>query len=102
MCCYDTQGIFSAPRVWWTFKVFGHDNVSVLDGGLPAWKNEGGELETTPPRKVTPTEYPLPSKDEALVRTFEQVTELAKKGDKSIQIIDARSNGRYQLDTTQA
>ncbi|KAJ3137808.1 hypothetical protein HDU90_001759 [Geranomyces variabilis] len=37
---YDAQGIFSAPRVWWTFKVFGHKHVSVLDGGLPKWLAE--------------------------------------------------------------
>jgi len=34
---YDQRGIFSAPRLWWMFRVFGHDNVQVLDGGLPAW-----------------------------------------------------------------
>src|SRR5215469_6910315 len=32
---YDSMGIFSAPRVWWMFKAFGHDQVAVLDGGLP-------------------------------------------------------------------
>jgi thiosulfate/3-mercaptopyruvate sulfurtransferase len=41
--CYDRQGIFSAPRAWWTFQAFGHQGtVSVLDGGLPAWRNEFG------------------------------------------------------------
>lgn len=35
---YDSVGIFSAPRLWWMLRVFGHDNVWVLDGGLPAWK----------------------------------------------------------------
>ena len=37
---YDTLGLYSAPRVWWTFKVFGHDDIAVLDGGLPKWKAE--------------------------------------------------------------
>lgn len=45
---YDRQGIFSAPRAWWTWHVMGHKNVAVLDGGMPAWKAEGGELDTTP------------------------------------------------------
>jgi len=38
---YDSHGIFSSPRVWWMFKVMGHDSVSVLDGGLPAWIEAG-------------------------------------------------------------
>ena len=38
---YDQKNLFSAPRVWWTFRMFGHDNVLVLNGGLPAWKAAG-------------------------------------------------------------
>ena len=38
---YDNQGMYSAPRAWWLFKVMGHKNVYVLDGGLPQWKLEG-------------------------------------------------------------
>lgn len=48
---YDNSpkfGLFSAPRVWWTFKVFGHDMVSVLDGGLPKWIADGFPVETGP------------------------------------------------------
>jgi len=44
---YDGMGCFSAPRVWWTLKAFGHDRVAVLDGGLPAYKAAGGEVEET-------------------------------------------------------
>ena len=38
---YDRHGLFSAPRVWWTFKMFGHDSVAILNGGLPAWIKAG-------------------------------------------------------------
>lgn len=38
---YDTPGLMSAGRVWWTFRIFGHSNVAVLDGGLKAWLAEG-------------------------------------------------------------
>lgn len=38
---YDRQGLFSAARVWWTFKLMGHDKVQILHGGLPAWKVAG-------------------------------------------------------------
>ena len=41
---YDAAGLFSAARVWWMLKVFGHDDVAVLDGGLPKWKREGRPL----------------------------------------------------------
>jgi thiosulfate/3-mercaptopyruvate sulfurtransferase len=47
--CYDSVGLFSAARVWWMFKVFGHGDVAVLDGGLPKWKAEGRPLENGPP-----------------------------------------------------
>ena len=52
---YDGTGLYSAPRVWWTFRIFGAKNVFILDGGLPAWKAEGRPLEAgevkRPPRK---------------------------------------------------
>ena len=42
---YDTIGIYSSPRVWWMFKAMGHDNIAVLDGGLPAWRKAKLPLE---------------------------------------------------------
>jgi thiosulfate/3-mercaptopyruvate sulfurtransferase len=54
---YDSRGVASAARVWWTFRAFGHDAVAVLDGGLPRWRAEGRPVESgTPaprPRKFT-------------------------------------------------
>ena len=81
--------------MWWTFKVFGHKGVSVLDGGFPAWKRAGGEIETSLPKEYPPVTYPVPQKDQTLVRSFEEITDIAKKHDKSVQIIDARSTGRF-------
>ena len=46
---YDQAGLFSAARVWWTFRVMGHDDVTVLNGGLPKWKREGLPLESGEP-----------------------------------------------------
>ena len=46
---YDQAGLFSAARVWWMFRVFGHQDVAVLDGGLPKWQAEGRETEDLPP-----------------------------------------------------
>jgi len=45
---YDQLGLFSAARAWWMFRVMGHDDVVVLDGGLPAWERSGGGLEDGP------------------------------------------------------
>ncbi|KAI3949444.1 hypothetical protein MKX01_000092 [Papaver californicum] len=44
---YDGKGIFSAARVWWMFRVFGHDRVWVLDGGLPQWRASGFDVESS-------------------------------------------------------
>ena len=53
---YDGSGLYSAPRVWWTFRIFGAKNVFILDGGLPAWKAEGRPTEAgegkRPPRNA--------------------------------------------------
>src|SRR5690349_22968199 len=45
---YDSRGLFSAARVWWMFRVMGHDDVAVLDGGLPRWVAEGRAIESGP------------------------------------------------------
>ncbi|KFK42300.1 hypothetical protein AALP_AA2G238100 [Arabis alpina] len=44
---YDAKGIFSAARVWWMFRTFGHDKVWVLDGGLPRWRASGYDVESS-------------------------------------------------------
>ena len=86
--------MFSAPRVWWTLQAFGHKSVGVLNGGLPAWKRAGGELETGPPKEYKIRKYPVPELDQRLVRSFEDVTHLVEHRDRSVQIIDARPEER--------
>ncbi|XWS27556.1 hypothetical protein CRYUN_Cryun26dG0126200 [Craigia yunnanensis] len=44
---YDGKGIFSAARVWWMFRVLGHDRIWVLDGGLPRWRASGYDVESS-------------------------------------------------------
>ncbi|EES16326.2 thiosulfate/3-mercaptopyruvate sulfurtransferase 2 isoform X1 [Sorghum bicolor] len=44
---YDGKGLFSAARVWWMFRVFGHDKIWVLDGGLPQWRASGYDVESS-------------------------------------------------------
>jgi thiosulfate/3-mercaptopyruvate sulfurtransferase len=90
---YDQGGLaMAASRVWWTFRVFGHDNVCVLNGGLPAWEAENLPANTTVPEK------PMRGLFEAafrpnLVRGTESVLKATKEG--SCLILDARSAGRF-------
>jgi thiosulfate/3-mercaptopyruvate sulfurtransferase len=46
---YDGMGLFSAPRVWWLFRLMGKTDVAVLDGGFPKWRAEGHPVEDLPP-----------------------------------------------------
>ena len=46
---YDTVGLYSAARVWWMFRVFGHERISILAGGLPRWQAEGHPVESGEP-----------------------------------------------------
>ncbi|KXZ50229.1 hypothetical protein GPECTOR_17g867 [Gonium pectorale] len=102
---YDHLGMFSAPRVWWTFKVFGHDKVAVLQGGLPAWKARGLPLESEPPSDADmfaasracaappPTTAYRAKLDSSKVRTIDDM--LANISSQAEQVMDARSPGRF-------
>lgn len=75
---YDTLGLFSAARCWWTLKAFSHPEVYVLDGGLPRWKREGYDVETEDATSCTPKNQRIgdpfvPLLQKELVYQFEQV-----------------------------
>jgi thiosulfate/3-mercaptopyruvate sulfurtransferase len=89
---YDTSGIFSAPRVWWTFRLFGKTDVAVLDGGLPKWRAEGRPVEDGVP--ILRDRHFTARRDAGLVRDVTQVAASAKLGD--AQIGDARSCERFR------
>jgi thiosulfate/3-mercaptopyruvate sulfurtransferase len=89
---YDQQGLFSAPRAWWTFRLFGHDDVHVLDGGLPAWRAAGLALETGEPDPVAPARFTARYRPE-LVRGLEQVRSGLSQ---HAQLVDARSAARFR------
>jgi thiosulfate/3-mercaptopyruvate sulfurtransferase len=91
---YDGSGLFSAARAWWTLKAMGHDDVKVLDGGLPKWKREGRALETGPAQPKT--KFFTAILNSALVRDFDAVMGVVK--DKSAQIVDARSPARFKAE----
>jgi len=88
---YDTRGVVSAARVWWTFRAFGHDAVAVLDGGLPKWRAERRAVESGAP---TPRPRTFAARRRAgLVRTLAQMRKnLTTRRE---QALDARSHGRF-------
>jgi len=88
---YDGLGLFSAARVWWMFRVFGHEDVAVLDGGLKKWKAEGRPLEAGPPQ---PRERHFTARvNSLLVRELDDVKRNIATGRE--QVLDARSAGRF-------
>jgi len=91
--CYTRRGCFSAPRVWWTFKVFGHENCHVLQGGLDAWKAVGGCIESGDAAQASPAVYKGACLNPDLVVDTGKV--LAASQDKSALVVDARSEGRF-------
>lgn len=89
---YDGAGIFSAARVWWTFRLMGKSDVAVLDGGLPKWQAEGRAIEDMPP--MVRDRHITVQRQAHLVKDVTQVAAAAKLGDYAI--IDARSPGRFR------
>ncbi len=92
--CYDSAGLFSAARVWWMFKIFGHNDVAILDGGLPKWKAENRSLEDGPPAK--PQERHFTARFQSMM--------VRDKADvrKASQIADARSPPRFRGEEAEA
>jgi thiosulfate/3-mercaptopyruvate sulfurtransferase len=91
---YDGNGIFSAARVWWLFRLMGKRNIAVLDGGLAKWQADDHPVEDMPP--VIRDRHMTVSRQNHLVRDVTQVARAAKLGDHSI--IDARAPARFKGD----
>jgi thiosulfate/3-mercaptopyruvate sulfurtransferase len=89
---YDSMGIFSAARIWWTFRLMGKTDVAVLDGGFPKWQAEGREVEDMPP--IVRDRHMTVSRQNHLVKDVTQVAHAAKLAE--AEIIDARSAARFR------
>ena len=90
--CYDQNGFLASARVWWMFRVMGHGDVAVLDGGFEAWRAAGGGVEDLPPHFVADRHFTVrPRRD--LVRDLDQMKQTVDAG--GAQIVDARSAGRF-------
>jgi len=89
---YDTLGLFSAPRAWWTLRAMGHARVAVLDGGFPKWKNEGRPTEQGEVKRA-PRTFDA-AVHAALVRDLAQIQ--SNIAGAEAQLIDARSAARFE------
>jgi thiosulfate/3-mercaptopyruvate sulfurtransferase len=88
---YAGKYLSASARVWWTFRVFGHDRVAVLDGGFPRWREEGRPVEAGEPspvrRHFTARFHP------ELVADLDGVRRNVETH--QAQVLDARSLGRF-------
>ena len=91
---YDGAGMFSSPRVWWTFRLFGAENVFVLEGGMPKWKAEGRPLETGAATRTARTFRAR--RPPAIVATLADVQ--AALAGKTAQVVDSRPAERFTGD----
>ena len=93
---YDSSGILPAARVWWTFRAMGHEDVVVLDGGLPKWIAEGRPVDDA---VVAPQERHFTPRYQAdIVRSLEQIKRNLAKSPEDRgreQVVDARAGGRF-------
>ena len=87
---YEQEGVFSAPRAWWTLKTFGATNVHLLDGGLRAWIEAGLPTHSGPVHRAPAVFHAR--LDPYAVKDFSQVQHLLRAHG---QILDARSAGRF-------
>lgn len=92
---YSTHDCFSAPRVWWTFHAFNHNKVSVLNGGLKAWKAAGGKIESGPVEEGKNNELGdfVATLNPEMVKSVDDVVDIMNSG--AAQILDARSKARF-------
>jgi thiosulfate/3-mercaptopyruvate sulfurtransferase len=88
---YDGVGLNSAPRVWWTFRIFGAKNVYILEGGFPAWKAEGRKVEAGETKRAA-TKFKAAMDTRAVAMMSDVQMAL---NDESAQVVDARSAGRF-------
>jgi thiosulfate/3-mercaptopyruvate sulfurtransferase len=89
---YDRMGVYASPRAWWMFKAMGHEQVAVLDGGLPAWLEAHLPCELVGRQSIEPGNFvarPRPG----LFCDADQV--MAALGGERYRVLDARSEGRF-------
>ncbi|PMO54324.1 3-mercaptopyruvate sulfurtransferase [Vibrio breoganii] len=95
---FDNQGIYSAPRAWWTFKVMGFDNVKVLDGGLPAWIESGYPTSSTYAQVPDRGDF-VANYNASKVTDYQTV--LAELNNPQQLVVDARGSARFNAEVAE-
>ena len=90
--CYDRWGVYSSPRVWWMFKTMGHNNVYVLDGGLPSWIENNFETNSIYFQSTKKGDFTADFQEDWFADTQVMLNSI---NDRNKIIIDARSEGRF-------
>jgi thiosulfate/3-mercaptopyruvate sulfurtransferase len=94
LVCYDASGMYSAARVWWTFRIFGHEKILILDGGLAKWTAESRPLESGENKR--PARAFKAALDPRAVASLADVQTALASG--SAQVVDARAADRFRGD----
>jgi len=90
---YSKDGIGTSPRVWWLLKIFGHQKISILNGGFKAWIDIGGQSESGQYKNTNTNGYIANYNNNFFCNTEEVKTAMQKNNS---QIVDARSLGRFK------
>lgn len=90
--CYDTLGIFTSPRVSWMFSQYGHEKVSILDGGFKNWKIKKFKIETGKPQNKEQSNY-IAKNNPKNIKFFEDIKNNITSS--TFKLIDARPSGRF-------
>ena len=90
---YWKEGILSSPRVWWSFYIYGHKEVYVLDGGLKAWKLAGGKL-TAKKTKIKSNYYKCNVIKDKIIDYY-KLNVFLKQDNPNLAVIDARPESRF-------
>lgn len=91
---YDDSVFMSSARAWWLFRLFGHDKVSYLDGGLTAWKQAGGRLQSGNSTSAVMGDFTASKARNAAVTYMQDLRPQVDAGTAG-QIVDARAEGRF-------
>jgi thiosulfate/3-mercaptopyruvate sulfurtransferase len=95
---YDTNNNMDAARIWWTLKVYGHENIKVISGGFDALKAAGAELTAEVP-VVTPAKYTAKEKNNDMIATIDEVKKQVNTPDKNVVLIDTRTDEEFNEGT---
>ncbi|WP_432407811.1 sulfurtransferase [Wukongibacter sp. M2B1] len=95
---YDNNNNMDSARLWWTMKVYGHENVMVVSGGLKSLVEAGVEKTTEVP-SVNPVEYSAKDKDISMIATIDEVKAQVNDPNENVVLIDTRSQEEYNAGT---